>query len=132
MNIKTRVSALLCLLLGLNILAPSAHAQSREYFCTATDAILLDFLSDPRRPLYMQRVDPEIFNVKLTRENKKVQIKDVRGLTEEYPMLQLGYGLTSVKDFFVAAEGRAYFEYRDGLAVHSHGSMIVSYKCEGF
>lgn len=75
MKIKTVLRTFLWTLLGLNILASSALAQTREYFCTATDAMLLDFWSDPRRPLYMQRVNPDFFNIKLTREKIKFKSK---------------------------------------------------------
>ena len=110
----------------------TAHAQNREYFCTATEAKLLDFLSDPKRPLYMQGVDTEGFNIKLSRYENKIIMTNNRGQEITYPMLEMGFTLTYVEDFFVAAEGRAYFEFQDGLAVYSHENMITSYKCERF
>ena len=110
----------------------TTHAQSREYFCTATDAILLDFLSNPKRPLYMQRMNTTGLNIKLSRYENKIILTNNRRQETTYPMLRLNYSYTSVKDFFVAAEGQSYFEFKDGLAVYSHTSLITSYKCERF
>ena len=110
----------------------TTHAQNREYFCTATEAILLDFLSDPNRPLYMQRMNTKGFNIKLSRYENKIIMTNNRRQETTYPMLRLNYSYTSVKDFFVAAEGQTYFEFKDGLAVYSHTNMITSYKCERF
>ena len=114
------------------IWSSTAHAQNHEYFCTATDAILLDFLSIPNRPLYMQGVSTESLNIKISRYENRIIMKDNRGWETTYPMLKLGYKKTKVADFFVAAEGQAYFQFEDGLAVYSHTNMITSYKCERF
>lgn len=110
----------------------TGHAQGSEYFCAATDAILLDFLNIPNRPLYMQGVSTESENIKLSRYEKSITIKDNMGREVTYPMLKLGYKKSYVDDFFVAAEGQAYFQFEDGLAVYSHTNMITSYKCERF
>ena len=110
----------------------TSHGASREYFCSATDAVLLDFLNDPQKPLYMQRMSTNNLNIKLSRGANKIVIKDNRGLETSYPIVNLGYKLTYVKDFFVAIDGRAYFEFRDGEAVLSHPNLITSYKYEKF
>ena len=114
------------------MLSSTAHAQGSEYFCAATDAILLDFLNIPNRPLYMQGVSTESENIKVSRYEKSIKIKDNMGREVTYPMLKLGYKKSYVDDFFVAAEGQAYFQFEDGLAVYSHTNMITSYKCERF
>ena len=80
----------------------------------------------------MQGVDTEGFNIKLSRYENKIIMTNNRGQEITYPMLEMGYKLTYVEDFFVAAEGRAYFEFQDGLAVYSHENMITSYKCQRF
>ena len=77
----------------------TAHAQNREYFCAATEAMLLDFLSIPKRPLYMQRVNTDGFNIKLSRYENKIIMPNNRGQETTYPMLKLGYSYTNVKDF---------------------------------
>ena len=110
----------------------TTNALNCEYFCTAREAILLDFLSDPKRPLYMQHANTEGFNIKLSRYENKIIMTNNRRQETTYPKQRLTYSYTSVKDFFVAAEGQTYFEFKDDLAVYSHTNMITSYNCEHF
>ena len=68
----------------------SSGLEKREYYCIATDAMIKDFLSNPKRPLYMQRVNQEGFNLKLTRAKWLVVLKNTIGHETSYPILRMG------------------------------------------